>query len=133
MSETAFTESIFTRWSNVPLEPMNPLLGRQFVSSATMTVGRITLAKGAHVPTHTHPNEQAVCILSGSLKFVLYEPDTMPREVIVTPGEILIIAANVPHEAFALEDTIDLDIFSPPRQDWISGDDAYLRAGNPKG
>lgn len=120
-------ETIFTRWSDIPLEPMNPLLHRQFVSSEKLTVGRITLAKGAHVPTHTHPNEQAVCILSGSLKFVLYEPNTAPREVTVTPGEILIIAAAVPHEAFALEDTIDIDIFAPPRQDWISGDDAYLR------
>ena len=121
------SDTVFTRWSNVPLEPMNPLLHRQFVSSAKLTVGRITLAKGAHVPTHTHPNEQAVCILSGSLKFVLYEPGTAPREVVVTPGEILIIAADIPHEAFALEDTIDMDIFAPPRQDWISGDDAYLR------
>jgi quercetin dioxygenase-like cupin family protein len=126
------SETLFTRWSDVPLEPMNPLLGRQFVSSATMTVGRITLAKGAHVPVHTHPNEQAVCILSGSLRFVLYEPgagsESVAREVVVTPGKILIIAADIPHEAFALEDTIDLDIFAPPRQDWISGDDAYLRS-----
>lgn len=124
------SETVFTRWSDVPLEPMNPLLGRQFVSSEKLTVGRITLAKGAHVPTHTHPNEQAVCILSGALKFVLYEP--APREVVVTPGEILIIAANVPHEALALEDTIDIDIFAPPRQDWISGDDAYLRNAPPQ-
>lgn len=125
------SDTLFTPWSEIPLEPMNPLLHRQFVSSTTMTVGRITLAKGAHVPTHTHPNEQAVCILSGALKFVLYEPNAAPREVTVTPGEILIIAANLPHEAFALEDTIDLDVFSPPRQDWISGDDAYLRQANP--
>jgi quercetin dioxygenase-like cupin family protein len=110
---------------------MNPLLGRQFVSSEKLTVGRITLAKGAHVPTHTHPNEQAVCILSGALKFVLYEPNA-PREIVVTPGEILIIAADLPHEAFALEDTIDIDIFAPPRQDWISGDDAYLRNTAPQ-
>lgn len=125
------SETIFTRWSDIPIEPMNPLLGRQFVSSEKLTVGRITLAKGAHVPTHTHPNEQAVCIFSGSLRFVLYEPGVPPREVIVTSGEILIIAPDIPHEAFALEDTIDIDIFAPPRQDWISGDDAYLRRATP--
>ena len=76
------SETIFTRWSDVPLEPMNPLLGRQFISSERLTVGRITLAKGAHVPTHTHPNEQAVCILSGALKFVLYEPNAASRRTV---------------------------------------------------
>jgi quercetin dioxygenase-like cupin family protein len=124
-----------TSWSAIPIEPMNPLLGRQFVSGSELTISRITLTKGAHVPTHQHPNEQAASILTGCLKFVLYElgpeSNAIPREVILNPGEVLIIPPNVPHEAFALEDTVNLDIFAPPRQDWISGDDAYLRAAPP--
>ena len=123
---------IHVAWSAVPTEPMNPWLGRQFVSGANVTVARITLAKGAHVPMHTHPNEQVACVLFGCLKFILYEAgsnsESVPREVFLCPEEILIIPPNIPHEAFALEDTIDLDIFAPPRQDWISGEDAYLRA-----
>ena len=120
--------TVYTPWSAIPIEPMNPLLGRQFVNGAELTVARITLAKGAHVPVHTHPNEQAACILSGCLKFVLHDPESAtPREVILHADEVLIIPPNLPHEAFALEDTIDLDIFSPPRQDWITGNDAYLR------
>lgn len=122
------SQPALTRWSDIAIEPMNPLLSRQFVSSPSLTVARITLKQGAHVPTHSHPNEQVAYILSGSLKFVLYEPDNAPREVTLRPDEFLIIPANLPHEAFALEDTIDLDIFAPPRQDWISGDDAYLRS-----
>jgi quercetin dioxygenase-like cupin family protein len=124
-----------TLWSAIPIEPMNPLLGRQFVSGSELTISRITLAKGAHVPRHSHPNEQAASILTGCLKFVLYEPglESEPtlREVILRPGEVLIIPPHVPHEAFALEDTVNLDIFAPPRQDWISGDDAYLRSAPP--
>jgi quercetin dioxygenase-like cupin family protein len=118
MSSTA----THTRWSDIPVEPMNPLIGRQFVVGTGTMLARVLLSKGAHVPLHSHPNEQITYILSGALKFVLEG-----REVIVYPGEVLCIPPDVPHEAFALEDTVDLDIFNPPRQDWITGDDAYLR------
>jgi quercetin dioxygenase-like cupin family protein len=116
------TPAAHTSWSDLPVEPMNPLLDRQFVSGSQLTVSRITLRKGAHVPMHSHANEQVACLLTGCLKFVLEG-----REVVLRPDEVLVIPPNVPHEAFALEDTINLDIFAPPRQDWISGDDAYLR------
>jgi quercetin dioxygenase-like cupin family protein len=106
---------------------MNPLLDRQFLSGANLTISRITLRKGAIVPRHSHANEQAACLLSGCLKFVLFESEESPREIILRPDEVLIIPPNIPHEAHALEDTINLDLFAPPRQDWISGDDAYLR------
>ena len=115
------------RWDDIPAEPMSPTLTRQFLTGTHTMLARIVLKQGAHVPLHQHPNEQIAYILSGCLKFVLYEPDALPREVTLHPGEILCIPPDVPHEAFALEDTVDLDIFTPPRQDWIDGNDAYLR------
>ena len=113
-------------WDQIEIEPMNPLIGRQFITTTNTMLARITLKKGAHVPLHSHHNEQIAYILSGSLKFILEG-----REVILNPGDVLCIPPNIPHEAFALEDTIDLDIFNPPRQDWIDRDDAYLRQPPP--
>jgi quercetin dioxygenase-like cupin family protein len=115
-------ESTHHRWTDIAPEQMNPLITRQFVVGSATMLARIVLLKGAHVPLHSHHNEQITHVLSGSLKFVLEG-----REVVVSAGEILCIPPNVPHEAFALEDTDDLDIFNPPRQDWIDRDDAYLR------
>jgi quercetin dioxygenase-like cupin family protein len=123
----AMPESTLTRWSDIPVEPLNPLIGRQFIVGTGTMVARVLLAKGGHVPLHSHVNEQITYILSGVLKFFMHEGDTSPREVIVHAGEVLCIPPSVPHEAFALEDTVDLDIFNPPRQDWIDGTDAYLR------
>jgi len=119
------TPPIHTSWSSIPIEPMTPLLGRQFVVGTNIMVSRITLAKGGHVPLHSHANEQIAILLTGCLRFVLYDPGS--REVILRPGELLCIPPNLPHEAFALEDTVNLDLFNPPRQDWIDGNDAYLR------
>ena len=124
--------AVHTNWSELPVEPMNPLLGRQFVVGANVMVARILLQKGAHVPLHSHHHEQIAIPLSGLLRFQLHEsPDSAPREVILRPNEILTIPPHVPHEVFALEDTINLDIFSPPRQDWIDREDAYLRDPQP--
>lgn len=110
------------RWAEVPIEAMSPTIGRQYVTGERAMVARVLLKKGAHVPVHSHPNEQIAYILEGALRFVLGG-----RTVEVRTGEVLVIPADVPHEAFALEDTVDLDIFTPPRQDWIDGDDGYLR------
>jgi quercetin dioxygenase-like cupin family protein len=127
------SESTYTRWADIPVEPLNPLIGRQFVVGTGTMLARVLLSKGAHVPLHSHVNEQITYILEGTLKFVLHEPGEYPtREVTVRAGEVLCIPPSVPHEAFALEDTIDLDIFNPPRQDWIDGTDAYLRNVNVK-
>jgi len=85
-------------------------------------LARIVLRKGCVVPEHSHPNEQIAFILEGALRF------NFPGEThTVHAGEILVIPANVPHSAEALEDTIDFDLFAPPRQDWIDGQDSYLR------
>jgi quercetin dioxygenase-like cupin family protein len=101
------------------------LIGRQFVVGKDMMLARVLLKKGAHVPLHSHHNEQITYILEGALKFSIEG-----KEVTVRAGEVLCIPPHVPHEAFALEDTVDLDVFNPPRQDWIDRNDAYLRAEN---
>jgi quercetin dioxygenase-like cupin family protein len=121
MSEVA--KSTYTRWSDIEIEQLNPLIGRQFVVGSDVMVARVLLKKGAHVPLHSHHNEQVTYILDGALKFLLEG-----KEITVHTGEVLCIPPHVPHEAFALEDTVDLDIFNPPRQDWIDRDDAYLRS-----
>lgn len=116
------------RWTDMEPEQMNPLVTRQFVSGVNIMLARIVLKKGAHVPLHSHMNEQVSHVVEGTLKFVLEG-----KEVTMRAGEILCIPPHVPHEVSALEDSVALDIFSPPRQDWIEGDDAYLRAGAPAG
>ncbi|MGD0733570.1 MAG: cupin domain-containing protein [Terracidiphilus sp.] len=116
-------KSTFTRWDDIELEQLSSLIERQFVVGTNTMLARVLLKKGAHVPLHSHHNEQTTYILEGALKFHIEG-----KEITVHSGEVLCIPPHVPHEAFALEDTVDLDIFNPPRQDWIDRDDAYLRA-----
>lgn len=104
------------------VEHLNPLLERQFVSAEKAMLARLLLRKGCIVPMHHHENEQITYILEGALKFTLDG-----REIVVRAGEVLVIPPNAPHSAEALEDTIDLDVFTPPREDWLAGTDAYLR------
>ncbi len=101
---------------------MNPLVDRQYLTGVNTMLARIELKKGAHVPRHQHFHEQMSHVVKGALKFVLEEGEVMVRE-----GDVLAIPPNAPHEVFAVEDSVALDIFNPPRQDWIDGDDAYLR------
>ncbi len=110
-------------WSDVENEQLNPLLSRQFVTGTQAMLSRLVLAKGCIVPMHSHPNEQLSFTLQGSLLFKFGDGTSQ----IVKPGEVLVIPGNLPHSAEALEDAINLDIFAPPRQDWIDKDDAYLR------
>jgi len=121
LSETG--KPTFTRWQDIEVEKMSSHIGRQFLVGTNMMLARVLLKKDAHVPLHSHLNEQIAYILEGSLKFLIDG-----KEIIVRAGEVLCIPPHMPHEAFALEDTIDLDIFNPPRQDWLDRDDAYLRA-----
>lgn len=117
---------IHIAWASILPEQLNPLLSRQFVTGSQAMLSRIQLAKGCIVPRHLHPNEQIAFILSGALRFSLGD-ETTAEDIIVRAGEVLVIPGNIPHLAEALEDTDNLDIFAPPRQDWISGNDAYLR------
>src|SRR3974377_454603 len=110
------------RWSEVEKEQLNPLLVRQMIHGDKMTVAHLWLAKGSVVPEDRHHNEQISMIEEGRLRFVV---DGV--EQVVGPGEVLRIPPNVPHSAVALEDCVATDIFSPPREDWRTGNDAYLR------
>ena len=109
-------------WHTIPLEELNPLLQRQFVVGQEIMLARVLLKKGCIVPEHSHHNEQVTYILDGALKFWIDG-----REVVVHAGEVLCIPAHMPHKAEALEDTVDLDVFNPPRADWINKTDQYLR------
>ncbi len=116
----------YTRWDEVQIEQMSPTIGRQFIVGTGMMIARVLLKKGAVVPMHQHHNEQITYILEGALRFLI-----SGEEIVVRAGEVLCIPPHVPHEAHALEDTVDLDVFNPPREDWIKRDDAYLRSAVP--
>lgn len=116
------TELQYIPWHTIPLEDLNPLLQRQFVVGQEIMVARVLLKKGCIVPEHSHHNEQLTYILDGALKFWIDG-----KEIVVHTGEVLCIPANMPHKAEALEDTVDLDVFNPPRADWINRTDQYLR------
>jgi len=109
-------------WNAIAVENLNPLLGRQLVVGQNIMLARVLLKKGCVVPEHSHPNEQVTYILEGALKFWIDG-----REILVNAGETLTIPPNMPHKAEAMEDTVDLDVFYPPRADWMSGKDSYLR------
>jgi quercetin dioxygenase-like cupin family protein len=111
-------------WDGVRTEVMNPKIRRKVISGERAMVAQVFIAKDAVVPKHQHESEQLTYIMEGALKFELEG-----REVIVRKGEVLHIPSNVPHRAVALEDTLDLDIFSPIRLDWLTGQDDYLRRG----
>jgi quercetin dioxygenase-like cupin family protein len=109
-------------WSSVEVEALNPLLGRHFVVGQNVMLARVLLKKGCIVPEHSHHNEQITYVLEGALKFWIDD-----KEIVVSAGEVLTIPPNMPHKAEAIVDTVDLDIFNPPRADWINKTDAYLR------
>jgi len=111
-------------WNAVELEDLNPLLQRQFLVGQEMMLARVLLKKGCIVPEHSHHNEQITYVLEGALKFWIDG-----KVIVVNSGEVLTITPHMPHKAEALADTVDLDVFSPPRADWINKTDAYLRGG----
>jgi quercetin dioxygenase-like cupin family protein len=114
------------RWDDMPKEELGPLIGRRIVSGERAMVAHVYLAEGAVVPRHEHDNEQLTYILEGALEFELGEGDEAETRV-VRAGEVLLIPSGVPHSAVALEDTLDVDVFAPPRQDWLDKSDDYLR------
>src|SRR5215472_10137130 len=116
----------YTSWKDVELEPLNPLLDRQMITGDKIMLARVLLKKGCVVPEHSHENEQVTYILEGALKFSI-----AGKEIVVHAGEVLCIPSNLPHKAEAIEDTVDLDVFYPPRQDWLNKTDAYLRNAEP--
>lgn len=115
----------FYRWEDMPRERVTESLERRLITADRMMLAHVYLEKGCIVPKHSHENEQLTYILEGALKFWIGENGS--EELIVRSGEVLVIPSHVPHRAEALEDTLDVDIFSPPREDWINKTDDYLR------
>jgi quercetin dioxygenase-like cupin family protein len=113
------------RWIDLPEEALKGSITRRLIAAQRMMIAQIFLKKGDDVPRHSHHNEQITYVLTGKLCIVLGEHGE--REVIVNAGEVLVIPPNLPHSAVALEDTLDVDVFSPPRADWLNRTDAYLR------
>ncbi len=113
------------RWDDMPKENVTEMLDRRLITGDRMMLAHVYLKKGAIVPRHAHENEQLTYILEGALRFWIGEDES--EIVDVRAGEVLHIPSNVPHKAEALEDTLDVDIFSPPRQDWLDKTDDYLR------
>lgn len=112
-------------WDEMRKERVSDLLERRLITGERMMLAHVYLEKGCIVPKHFHENEQITYILEGALHFWIGEEGL--EEVTVRSGEVLVIPSNVPHKAEALEDTLDVDIFSPPRQDWLDKTDDYLR------
>ena len=118
-------EVSFYRWDSMKKERVSDMLERRLITGDRMMLAHVYLKKGCIVPKHSHDNEQLTYILEGALKFWL--GDDGAEEVTVSAGEVLLIPSNVPHKAEALEETLDVDVFSPPRQDWLEKKDHYLR------
>jgi quercetin dioxygenase-like cupin family protein len=118
------TQYRYTAWDDVPEETLKGTITRRVITGERMMIAQVFLKKGDVVPEHSHHNEQLTYILSGALSFRLGGSD---EELVVRAGEVLIIPPHLSHSAVALEDTLDVDVFSPPREDWLNRTDDYLR------
>jgi len=119
------TKTQHYRWEDMPKERVSDSLQRRLITADRMMLTHVYLDKGCIVPKHSHENEQLTYVLEGALHFWIGEDGA--EEVVVRAGEVLVIPSHVPHKAEALEDTLDVDVFSPPRQDWLDKTDDYLR------
>ena len=113
------------RWDDIPREQLTDLIDRRLITGDRMMLAQIFLKKGSVVPKHHHENEQLTYVVDGELKFFIGEDQA--EIVTVRSGEVLHLPSNVPHEVYAIRDTFDVDIFSPPRQDWLDKTDDYLQ------
>jgi quercetin dioxygenase-like cupin family protein len=113
------------RWNDLPAEPLKGGISRRLITGQRMMIAHVYLKKGDEVPQHSHENEQITYVLEGALHFWLGPKGD--EEIVVRAGEVLVIPSNLEHRALALADTLDVDVFNPPRQDWLDGTDAYLR------
>lgn len=113
------------KWEEMPKEKLNDRIDRRMITGEKVMLTHVYLKKGAVVPMHAHANEQITYILEGKIRFWIENEDADP--ITLGPGEVLTLPSNLPHSAEALEDTLDVDIFAPPREDWLNKDDDYLR------
>jgi len=109
-------------WDQMPMDTLSATIGRKMITGDRTMMARVYLKKGAFVPEHSHDNEQITFIVSGALEFKING-----ETIVLRTGQVMVIPSNMPHSAKALEDTDDMDVFTPPRQDWLTGNDAYLR------
>ena len=123
--------AVLHRWAEIPMERVTDSLSRKLVTGQRLMVAHVYLDAGCVVPWHSHDNEQMTYVLTGSLRFRVGRDEA--AEIVVSAGEVLHIPSGVPHGAVAMEDSVSVDIFDPPRQDWLDGTDDYLRqeAGPP--
>lgn len=119
------TSVTYSPWKDVELETVSPMLSRKLLTGQSMMLAQVFLKKGCIVPRHQHVNEQFTYIISGGLRFWIGEDEKQVQDVMA--GEVLHIPSMVWHKAEALEDTLDVDIFDPPRADWLNKSDSYLR------
>ncbi len=122
MKEATKQDVTTYRWNDIPEEFLSESLTRKIITGERTMLAHIFLKKGCVVPAHSHDNEQMTYIIKGALKFTING-----REILLKEGEVMHIPSNVVHAAVAVEDTLDMDIFCPPRQDWLDKTDAYLR------
>lgn len=113
------------RWNEIPEEMLSDVISRRLITGDRMMLAHVYIKKGGIVPQHSHENEQITYILEGGLRFWIGADEAQVIDVMA--GEVLHIPSHVPHKAEALADTLDVDIFSPPRQDWLDKTDDYLR------
>jgi quercetin dioxygenase-like cupin family protein len=110
-------------WDDVPVERVTDMIDRQVVTGKNEMMARVLLKKGAVVPTHSHESEQLTYIIEGSMRLWIGEP---AEEHLLKSGQFVVIPPHAPHKAEVLEETVDIDIFSPIRQDWLDGTDTYF-------
>jgi len=118
-------KAIHYKWDDIALQNLKGTITRRWVTTEQLMIAQVFFRKGDDVPSHAHVNEQITYVPSAALKFWIGVDEK--QEVIVRAGELIVIPSLLVHRAYALEDTLDIDIFNPPRQDWISGTDAYLQ------
>jgi quercetin dioxygenase-like cupin family protein len=126
LSDVSVENAHHYRWQDLPEEQMKGTITRRLITGERMMIAHVYLKKGDTVPLHSHENEQLTYVLTGALQFWLGAD--AERELVVRAGEVLVIPSHLPHRALAVEDTLDVDVFCPPRQDWLAGTDAYLRS-----
>ncbi len=122
MKESEQRDVTTFRWDDIPHEHLSESLSRKIITGDRTMIAHIFLKKGCVVPAHSHDNEQMTYIISGSLRFTVNG-----RQILLKAGDVMHIPSKVVHAAVAVEDTLDMDVFTPPRQDWLDNTDAYLR------
>ena len=125
MTPTPMSSATRHRWNEIPLETVTPMFDRRLVTGERVMLAHAHLKRGCIVPLHQHMHEQFAYVLEGRVKFTLGGEDG--ETMTLLPGEVVHLPSELPHKAEALEDSLVLDVFSPPREDWIAKTDEYLR------